>query len=135
MIVSETRSPAARANGAKPHGPVTEAGKLPSSQNSTRHGLSAHTLVVNNESPEACDTLVQACLDHFQPANALETQLVTELAAARWRLQRLWCVETVTFGLQMDRQFPESQRDSVCGDETTRTAVAFASTPANTTAP
>ena len=62
-----TKSESARINGAKSHGPKTEAGRQRSSQNALKHGLTAQTLVLPTEDPDEFNQLLTSCLDQFQP--------------------------------------------------------------------
>ncbi len=69
-------------------GPRTEAGKAVSSMNSLKHGLTAKTVVLPGENKADFDRLQQQLIEEHAPAGALETELVAEIAACLWRLQR-----------------------------------------------
>jgi hypothetical protein len=69
-------------------GPRTDAGKAVSSMNSLKHGLTAKTVVLPGENKADFDALHQQLLDEHAPVGALETELVAEIAACLWRLQR-----------------------------------------------
>ncbi len=69
-------------------GPRTEAGKAVSSMNSLKHGLTAKTVVLPGENKADFDRLHQQLIEEHAPAGALETELVAEIAACLWRLQR-----------------------------------------------
>jgi hypothetical protein len=88
---------ASRANGARSKGPVTAQGKLNSSRNSTRHGLFAQTIVLEDEKKEEFFTLLNELLDEHQPATPTETIMVEAIAAARWRQDRIWGMQKVAF--------------------------------------
>lgn len=89
-----TRAATARVNGAKSHGPGTPAGRARSSANSLRHGLTAHAVVLPTESADEFEVLLNAFLARFQPADPVERELVEAMAAARWRLRRLYAIES-----------------------------------------
>ena len=95
---------AARANGAKSHGPKTPEGKLASSRNALAHGLTARTVVLQNESEAEYEAELSAYLDHFLPQGKPETDLVHQLAAAQWRLARYVAVEAALLEQKMDDQ-------------------------------
>src|SRR5437764_3896175 len=78
-------------------GPRTPEGKLRASLNSLRHGLTAKAVVLSTEDPARFHELLNDYLDRYQPADKVELDLVRELAACRWRLQRAWCIETAAF--------------------------------------
>jgi hypothetical protein len=69
-------------------GPRTEAGKAVSSMNSLKHGLTAKTVVLPGENKAEFDRLHEQLMEEHAPAGALETELVAEIAACLWRLQR-----------------------------------------------
>jgi hypothetical protein len=123
-----TRSEQARRNGAKSKGPVSIEGKLRSSQNSTKHGFVADKVVVlQNELPGAFDRLYTAFAQKFKPKDDAERELVLQASAARWRLRRLWSLETTLWDLQMDEQREHLDKTFERFDEHTRQAVAFQS--------
>ena len=62
-------------------GPRTEQGKARSSQNATKHELRSNKMfVLQNENPEAWQTMLDACVEEFQPMSAFERKLVEEIA-------------------------------------------------------
>lgn len=86
---------ASRRNGAKSKGPKTEDGKIRSSQNAIKHGLTANKFVVlDGESGGDWETFHQSYIAKFQPRDPVEHHLVLEMAVNRWRLQRAWSFET-----------------------------------------
>ena len=106
---SSTRSAAARANGAKSHGPATPEGRARSSQNALRHGLAtraaalpAMSIVLPEESPADFQRLLNSYLDEFAPTSPIEVELVETMASARWRLRRLANIETTLLTNEME---------------------------------
>jgi len=99
-----SKAQAARANGAKSRGPATPDGRAKSSRNSLRHGLSAKTVVLPAESREQFQLLLDAHIQQFQPANPVETDLVEAMAVARWRLRRIWAIETSLLANELTRR-------------------------------
>ncbi len=87
----------ARANGAKSNGPITAEGKARSGENSLKHGLTSGRVVLPHESQEAYDKLEASLINRFKPADDLESELVQEMAAARWRLRRIEAMEAALF--------------------------------------
>jgi hypothetical protein len=83
-----------RANGARSHGPVTESGKLTSSQNARRHDLLARIVLLKDESPEGFAEVMSDHLERFQPADGVEIGVIEEMVAAWWRMRRAWSIET-----------------------------------------
>jgi hypothetical protein len=104
-----TRTPAqieaSRNNGAKSKGPVTGEGKVRSSQNALKHGLSAHKIVVlENESKDEWEAFHASFIAKFRPRDFVESQLVLEMAVNRWRLQRSWAMQTAAIDVETARE-------------------------------
>jgi hypothetical protein len=121
---TEKQSAASRANGAKSHGPVTPEGKSIIARNAIKHGLTSKAIVLSNEDPALFNQLLHSFLDRFTPADDAEFLLVERMAAAEWRLRRLWSMETAMYDHEMVRQMEmvESTYEEI--DETTRAALA-----------
>jgi hypothetical protein len=116
---------ASRANGAKSRGPVSPEGKRASAMNAVRHGLTAQTVVLSNESRNAFETLLAEYHETFQPQNRVEADLVTEMAVTKWRQQRAWAMEAAVVDFEMDRRRAETDKRMEKTDEPTRSALAF----------
>lgn len=93
---------AARLNGSKSRGPVTEAGKRRSSINSRRHGLLSKGVVLNNEVDETFQLLLQQHIEKFAPADDIEQNPIEEMTASIWRMRRLWMIEKHLLQRTMD---------------------------------
>jgi hypothetical protein len=91
---SQRKIDSARANGAKSHGPKTEAGRKTSSMNAVTHGLYSKGVVIAKESSEQYQEMLDAYIQQFQPIGPVELDLVEEMVAAKWRQRRLWSIET-----------------------------------------
>ena len=91
---SQRKIDSARANGAKSHGPKTEAGRKISSRNAVTHGLYSKGVVIAKESSEQYQEMLDAYIQQFQPIGPVELDLVEEMVAAKWRQRRLWSIET-----------------------------------------
>ena len=115
-------------------GPKTPEGKARSAQNSTRHGLSAKAFVlVKTEDPAMFNELLSDYLAEFKPRTKFELDLVHELAACRWRMQRAWAIESNLFHVDLlrnedniAREFPYAYTNNM------RTAITFTRLADNT---
>jgi hypothetical protein len=99
-----SRAEAARANGAKSRGPATPDGRAKSSRNSLRHGLSAKSVLLPDESHEQFQLLLDAHIQQFRPTTPVEMDLVEAMALSRWRLRRIWAIETSLFANELTRR-------------------------------
>ena len=102
---SQLRSDTARANGAKSRGPKSAETKEKSSRNSLRHGFtSRHTMLLECEDEDEFQELEDEFAATHQPATPAEQDLVNEMVAARWRINRIRTIETVIMDCEIDRK-------------------------------
>jgi hypothetical protein len=101
---SDKQRQASRANGVKSRGPVTAEGKRTSSHNATRHGVLCNALTLKIEHKPSFLELIGDLTAEFQPQTPFEESLIESMAAARWRLFRIWTVESATLDHELDRQ-------------------------------
>jgi len=107
---SELKSATSRANGAKSHGPITPEGKEISSQNALNHGFtSKKTIVLKCENEGEFQEMLGFYADTYQPYCPVEKDLVHEMVACRWRMERLRMMETALLDSEMDREPPEAE--------------------------
>ncbi len=122
---TEAQRAAARANGAKSKGPVTEEGKSKSALNALRHGLLAGSIVLSTESRPKFEALLSGYVDEYQPEGQTENDLVEEIAAAKWQQQRCWMLITSLLDATMTRMADAIDAEFEEIDAPTRTALAF----------
>ena len=108
---SQRRIDSSRANGARSRGPKTPEGLARCQAAPITHGLTARQVVLPGESEEEFRALRDAYLVHFRPRSVREVDLVTLLAATRWRLGRLGSFETDVFNAAIARQEPGLRED------------------------
>src|SRR5215510_3378531 len=110
---SQLKSDTARANGAKSRGTKFEATRAKYSLNATRHGFTAHnTVLLQCEDPNLFQKIRTEYLATYMPATSAEEVLVDEMIVARWRIQRLWTIETALFDREVSRQKPEMENEA-----------------------
>jgi hypothetical protein len=108
---SELKSATARANGAKSKGPKTAATRQKSSLNALNHGFTSHsTVLLQCEDPTLFEKIRAEYIATYQPATPAEEVLVDEMIVARWRILRLWTIETALFDREVIRQQPEIEQ-------------------------
>ena len=122
---SERQSETSRINGAKSRGPKTPPNRAPSSMSAEDHAITDKTLTLRNESEDLFKHMLGAYFDLFQPANQMELDIVCDIAAARWRLRRIWRYQTAMIDVEMDKQAPEFEKRYQTYDEDMRGAAAF----------
>ena len=107
---SKRKLASARANGSKSCGPITPEGRLNSALANQRHGLTAQTLTLTNESEAVLIQMQQEYTHQFQPVGPVEMDLVEALAVAKWQERRIWTIQTATLDLRMDSQMSEIEQ-------------------------
>ena len=109
---------AARQNGAKSQGPITDPGKARSAQNRLSHGITAGTILLSNENQERFDAIYHSIYDRFHPQDEAERLCVEDMTWAKWRLRRALTYETAL----LENQLAETQAKN----QATRNATAWA---------
>src|SRR5829696_6929635 len=99
---------ASRANGAKSIGPRTAEGKARSSRNSTKHGLTGGPVVLPHESQEKYDAVRASMAQTYRVQTPAEWSLLEEMAASRWRLNRIDFMETALLNQAFERLMEEA---------------------------
>ncbi|MFN3324323.1 MAG: hypothetical protein ACK5AZ_12565 [Bryobacteraceae bacterium] len=117
-----TKAEAARINGARSRGPKTPEGKKRSSLNAMRHGLTAKTICLWNESHEKFQTILDAYVADLKPETQVEMDLVEEMVGAKWRMYRVWQMETGIFDIETYHMEAELEEHYTEFEETLRSA-------------
>src|ERR1700720_1923410 len=101
-MTSDLKSATSRANSAKSYGPKTPEGREKSSQNSLNHGFTAKkTILLECENEGHFQTMRNDYIATYQPCSAVKKDLVSEMFACRWRMQRLRLIETALIDSEM----------------------------------
>jgi hypothetical protein len=96
---SEAQLAANRANSQSSTGPKTEQGKLASSHNALKTGLTGRTIVLPSDDVAAYQSLVALINRKFNPANEIEQHLTQTIADTEWRLLRIPTLESGFYAL------------------------------------
>jgi hypothetical protein len=100
-MATERQIQANRANARKSTGPKSPEGKRISSKNAALTNRVSGTIVLKGESLRRFHDLAAALTAQFQPRYSAETYLVQAMAVARWRLLRMWGIQTAGFESEM----------------------------------
>jgi hypothetical protein len=87
-ITATDRAEINRRNARRSTGPRTAEGKERSRLNALKHGMTARTLILPGEDPEAFQARIEAWTADLQPRNDLEQFLVERAVTASWQLER-----------------------------------------------
>jgi hypothetical protein len=98
-MTSQIQIQSNRRNSVLSTGPRSEAGKVASSKNAISHGLSAADPVLSYENRDEFNTLVENYSTEFAPQTKHEEYLVSQMAGARWRLDRVQRIENAAVEL------------------------------------
>ncbi len=108
--ISESRLIANRANAQLSTGPRSAEGKVTSSMNAVKTGLTGRTVLLPSDDAEAYQQHLLAYENEFQPVGLRERELVQSLADIQWRLQRIPGLEMAIYARGRDEfaaQFEE----------------------------
>ena len=84
-------------------GPRTEQGKQRCSQNAVKHGLRSKHPVITGEDPAEYQSKLDKLRNDLRPVNALEDEIVEQIADTAWRLKRLTRIEAAVNAYHLDR--------------------------------
>lgn len=76
-----------------------------------RHGLLSKCAVIDNESKEIFDLVLEQHLQYFRPRNPIEQGMIEDIACAYWRLRRALAIETRMFNSGVSEQDPGDELD------------------------
>jgi hypothetical protein len=82
-----------RLNAIKSTGPASPKGKVRSSLNALRHGLTARVVVLPSEDMAAYQAFAKEIVDSLDPQTPFERQLAQTVADNQWRINRIRSVE------------------------------------------
>ncbi len=97
--ISDAQLAANRANSQLSTGPKSENGKLVSSHNALKTGLTGRTIVLPTDDIAAYQSLVSLINQKFAPTNDYEKHLVQTIADTEWRLLRIPTLEAGLYAL------------------------------------
>ena len=95
--LSEARLLANQANAQLSSGPRTEEGKMKSSLNAVKTGLTGRTVLLPSDDVAEYECHLAAYAEEFAPVCLLETNLVQSIADTDWRLRRIPALESALF--------------------------------------
>ncbi len=91
-----------RRNSLKSTGPRTQAGKEQSRRNTTRHGLTAETVIEILEDVDDYKGFEANVIADYDARTAVERELVLRLASLLWRIRRATGIETDLLRIQAE---------------------------------
>jgi hypothetical protein len=98
-MASSRQSAANRANAEKSTGPRTEAGKRIARTNSTKHGLTGHTILKTPQEDISYATYSHHLMPDLAPANAIEQDFAERIVYDSWRIRRAAAIEANLFAI------------------------------------
>jgi len=93
MPATQKQLEANRRNAQNSTGPVTPEGKIRSSLNAIRHGLTGQVALMPEEDRRAFDKFTSEIRNAYRPVGPLEIQIAQTIAEDEWRLNRARAVE------------------------------------------
>ena len=86
-----------QANAQLSSGPKSAEGKAKSSRNALKTGLTGHTVLLPTDDAERYEALLLSYAERFDPQTDRETELVQSIADCRWRIGRIYGLETALY--------------------------------------
>jgi hypothetical protein len=97
--ISDAQLAANRANAQSSTGPKSEQGKLISSHNALKTGLTGRTILLLSDDVAAYQSLIALINHKFAPADDIEKHLTQTIADTEWRLLRIPTLESGIYAL------------------------------------
>ena len=110
--LSNRQLEANRRNALRSSGPRTAAGKAVARDNALKHGFLSRHLLIEGESPEDFQQLLDDLMAEYRPVGVVETGLVEQVAICLWRKARFVRAEAAMVNLNR-RTFGEAQAREV----------------------
>jgi hypothetical protein len=98
-MATESQINANRANAQHSTGPSSPEGKLKSSHNAVKTGLTGRTILLPSDDLGAYENFVEILKRKYQPADAYEKHLVQCIVDTEWRLLRIPALESGYYAL------------------------------------
>ena len=114
-MASAAQISANRENSKSSTGPITGEGKSASSKNHLLHGLCAADPVLPTEDRNQFNQLVDQYKSEWLPETTHDNFLVTEMAGARWKLDRIQRMETGMFAALDDPTKAFTDKETAAG--------------------
>ena len=110
--LSKRQLEANRRNALRSSGPRTAAGKAVARDNALKHGFLSRHLIIEGESAEDFQQLLDELMAEYRPVGVVETGLVEQVAICLWRKARFVRAEAAMVNLNR-RTFGEAQAREV----------------------
>ena len=114
-MATPAQSFANRENSKSSTGPRTPEGKAASSANAKTHGFSAADPVLPHEDRNEYNALRERYQTELAPETAHEEFLVGQMTGARWKLDRLECMEVTMFAALENPGEAFTEKDTAAG--------------------
>ena len=112
--ISEKQLTANQTNARKSKGPITPQGKINSGQASAKHTILTDTILIDNESRQRFNKLINSLSAEFQPQTAAELIYVQKMAVAHWNTTRLWSLQSNAINIAIrDRRKNHPEEDTL----------------------
>jgi hypothetical protein len=98
-MATDSQINANRANAQSSTGPSSPEGKLKSSHNALKTGLTGRTILLPTDDVASYENFVEMLRQKYQPAEAYEQHLVQSIADTEWRLLRIPTLESGYYAL------------------------------------
>ena len=112
LHLSKRQLEANRRNALRSSGPRTAAGKAVARDNALKHGFLSRHLIIEGESEEDFQQLLDELMAEYRPVGVVETGLVEQVAICLWRKARFVRAEAAMVNLNR-RTFGEAQAREV----------------------